>query len=661
MRHQRTHSQTNTPAPFATPPSTTSFAALPSDVEPSNDQASSLPGVAFGEGDGPVLRTSHGDSVPTQTVDFPDIGLDLMWPDSEDLFQSILSSDLGTSWQLPPGTLPLPSRGLTPENSVAITIGASTAGQLLAGKGVQSGDNQHAVHGVSAMVSNFSSSLTAAVESAAITSVFLDQCLHMFFDRFIASFPIMHRPTFVYRDCSSPLLLNAIAMGSLYLGPRESIAKGELLWRLAHTAMATSWQSLITHRGPYDACSGVQLVLAALLSVIYGALSKDTAIRGASQALHASAFFWARQCGIFESTPYDLTELPAVSASQDQKMHHWKTWVAREIQKRALMSHYMLDGLIAHMQGNSTSVRHTSNTLRLPSFEGAFQCTSVDQWLRYMHTIQQHHHSFRDVYKQLFVDLDPQHPVQQSCSNLCLRVLLEGVQSIIADSDSDDGAIINPPDRSQISYALCWIYDSAQNSADISDVERLEVLLRWHAVCLEAVAKTPQLCNYICTHWNVQQGLWPNRNLRDQNYNLPDLVSRADGRKALLHATAIQNIVEHLPSGRAHAVHTPSSLFAAATIYGVYAFTGAAHVRYPSVIDWKDVARSGDDFVTGQSETIQYVTSGHISLQYATTTSKNVFYELNSVQKHFRSMATQWGIASDMERVIGQWIAFGQS
>lgn len=34
------------------------------------------------------------------------------------------------------------------------------------------------------------------------------------------------------------------------------------------------WQSMITHRGPYDACTGVQLLITALLGQVYGALSK---------------------------------------------------------------------------------------------------------------------------------------------------------------------------------------------------------------------------------------------------------------------------------------------------------------------------------------------------------------------------------------------------
>lgn len=34
--------------------------------------------------------------------------------------------------------------------------------------------------------------------------------------------PLVHRPTFVYRDCSAPLLLNAIALGSLFLGTEDA-------------------------------------------------------------------------------------------------------------------------------------------------------------------------------------------------------------------------------------------------------------------------------------------------------------------------------------------------------------------------------------------------------------------------------------------------------
>jgi hypothetical protein len=58
-----------------------------------------------------------------------------------------------------------------------------------------------------------------------MTPNFLDSSLHMFFSKFVPIFPIIHRPTFVYRECSAPVLLNAIALGSLFLGTPDAILK----------------------------------------------------------------------------------------------------------------------------------------------------------------------------------------------------------------------------------------------------------------------------------------------------------------------------------------------------------------------------------------------------------------------------------------------------
>lgn len=71
----------------------------------------------------------------------------------------------------------------------------------------------------------------------------------MFFARFIPTLPVLHRATFVFREYTHPLLLNAIAIGSLYLGPKGSVGKGEVLWRLAHTAIATSVSDYLVFAG----------------------------------------------------------------------------------------------------------------------------------------------------------------------------------------------------------------------------------------------------------------------------------------------------------------------------------------------------------------------------------------------------------------------------
>lgn len=66
------------------------------------------------------LESSAPVNVPTQSWEeplfnqdaresiAPDLDLALIWPDSEDLFQSIISSDTTDQWQMPLGALPFP-------------------------------------------------------------------------------------------------------------------------------------------------------------------------------------------------------------------------------------------------------------------------------------------------------------------------------------------------------------------------------------------------------------------------------------------------------------------------------------------------------------------------------------------------------------------------
>lgn len=81
----------------------------------------------------------------------------------------------------------------------------------------------------------------------------------MFWSKFVPAFPVVHQPTFIFKDWTYPLLLNAIALGSLFTGQEDDKIKvenrvdnsrhkkcllvaqqGEILWRLAHTSVATS-------------------------------------------------------------------------------------------------------------------------------------------------------------------------------------------------------------------------------------------------------------------------------------------------------------------------------------------------------------------------------------------------------------------------------------
>jgi hypothetical protein len=86
-------------------------------------------------------------------------------------------------------------------------------------------EGHRAIQTLSAQLSSTLSGVTTPAVLTDLTSKFLDSSLHMFFSTFVPMLPVIHRPTFVFRECSPPLLLNAIAIGSLFLGNKEASAK----------------------------------------------------------------------------------------------------------------------------------------------------------------------------------------------------------------------------------------------------------------------------------------------------------------------------------------------------------------------------------------------------------------------------------------------------
>jgi hypothetical protein len=603
-------------------------------------------------------ETQAHSALPQDLLQSADLDFELIWPDSELLFQTLMSQDASLQWQIPLGILPFSSSiplHTDTDNVTASSTSYATPTSLderVSSIGpIPTGGNDQAVRDVRRMVATSSSSVNAAIDGTSINSVFLDESLHMFFVKFIPTFPVLHRATFMFRDCTHPLLLNAIAIGSLYLGPKASIAKGEALWRLAHAAVATSWQTLITHCGPYDACEGVQLVITALLGQIYGALSKNRSIRTTSQATRALSFSWARRCGIFDNTAHPNETVLASHLSGAEKDHQWRRWVGMEIQHRSLLALYVVDGLIAQMTGEPTSVRHAANQLPLPGNENAFKATTADEWMNCMQQAQQisPRTSFRSILNTLF---SPHSSTTAfSASAFSLGVILEGIQSILSECGSDSDGIVGIPTRTEVKCALSRVHASIAQSTSMSAADRLETLLRWHGICLDAIMDTSTLCKDLCTRWNVDQHIWTSSTSQGQICGAP-WAGTEDARRALLHAVAIQDIVETLPRGRAHAVHMPASLFAASTIYAAFALSEVVTVKIVDAVDWKMLMddSSGNDFAVWDMK--RYVKSD--GTYFGST--RNMVYELNSMHKLMGCLKTQWGVACDMESVIEQWV-----
>jgi hypothetical protein len=63
----------------------------------------------------------------------------------------------------------------------------------------------------------------------------------------------------------------------------------------------------------------------------------------------------------------------------------------------------------------------------------------------------------------------------------------------------------------------------------------------------------------------------------------------AGGLRALLHATAVKDVVERLPLSRSHAIYLPAAIFSAATIYSAHCLAGSPTVAIPDLVQWQNV------------------------------------------------------------------------
>jgi hypothetical protein len=360
-----------------------------------------------------------------------------------------------------------------------------------------------------------------------------------------------------------------------------------------------------------------------------------------------------------------MDDLPLLDAQDFEKDRRWRMWAAKEIQQRALLGHYLLDGLITKMSGEAGSVRHAANQLGLPSTEAAFEARSADEWLTHLRSQETIQVSFRSVIRSLFQPTDNISSIRNAFSAFSLRVVLEGLQSLVADCDSEDVPLMGVPTKSELRRALAQVHESIQVSPNLSHSERLETFLRWHAICLDACQDSAVLCRAVCSRYGIVQQVCGGSDSVKPEIDLVNWVNTEDARKALLHAIAIQEIVEALPRGRAHVIHIPSSLFASATVYCVFSLGGLTTVNVPSLVDWQTVLSTqyescsvpGSPDSISQTETKRYMRGEYSPVYGAQGATKNLLYELNSMQKLFRCLCSQWGIAYDMEDVMDQWIS----
>ena len=376
-----------------------------------------------------------------------------------------------------------------------------------------------------------------------------------------------------------------------------------------------------------------------------------------SQVFHGLGFYWARQCGMYDIEEFMLSDLPSLDATESQKNAAWKSWAAREIQSRAILGHYILDGQIAQFSGHSTCARHVINPLLTPASGAAFAATTANTWIMEMqkHTVSRP--CFREVFVSLFSSTSPS--IEQSLSNFSLRVVLEGLQSLASDVQQVDGPAVGTPSKGVVARALVRLHNERLIRSD-SAVENMELLVRWHAICLNLSTPSTRLCQTLCQLYGVPQQLHKVSKASIASFDFVAWCKSVDGLRTLLHAMAIQELVERLPLGRSHAIHLPAAIFSVATIYSARCIAGLPSIIVPKNFRWQDVwaidmsdAANPDGFRDGDINA--FLRNNSLSMSGETTT-RNLMYDLNSLQITLSSISLRWGVSNAMDDILHRWI-----
>jgi hypothetical protein len=383
-----------------------------------------------------------------------------------------------------------------------------------------------------------------------------------------------------------------------------------------------------------------------------------------AQIFHSLGFFWARECGMYEYEEETKDWLATCNPADPMVGEKWREWAAKETKLRALLGHYILDGQISQYTGGPTCQRHAANPLRLPSDNAIFEAATAEDWITRMKEVSAQSTTFGDLFNSLFSVSIHAHYLNSLLSCLTINVVLEGLKSLVSETNDAVRPVIGLPARQDISRALGRLHHCILSSQQLSSVDRSEALLRWHGIGLDAAADSGSLCRHICHEFNIKQNVFGGKRYRKNKIKFKDLSNTAEARRALLHSVAIWEILQELPFGRAHAIHVPASVFAAAIIYTSFCLAGTSIMSVPAVADWErimsiDLESINDrlsDHNQGLDQQIrQYLTQEHDSSK-TMRPKRNLLYDLNLLPIYLKGLSKPWGVAATMEEIVEQMV-----
>lgn len=476
--------------------------------------------------------------------------------------------------------------------------------------------------------------------------------LNDYLDIFLARFPsvlsLLHKPTFKISETAPSTLLLMLALGSNFLGTNEAVSKGESLWKLAHAVATTCWSTLVANRGPCDSCNGVQLVLTAALGQTYALMSRSTKLRTTAQVVHDLGFHWARQCGMYD------TEYASYAVAKDESrplVGRWRSWAASETQLRALLTHYILDGHIAQVSGESVCVRHSINPLPMPVPNAVFEAPDAHAWQTAMAACEPARITFREYILGLF--WDGSNPCDaRPLSETSIFVVLECFQSFASERQEAGGDAVGLPSRREVIDAMTSFY-RFQIMKQSSQIQN-DQALRWHSILgFSVCTNVRDICHQLCEVAGTPQPFFPHRKRGRRVAKLDDIwhwVNCQEGRTALLHSFAICDRINDLRLGHASGIHVPFAAFYAAVTMLAFLSTGSYLIAAPATMDW--AANVGDEGTDGATNAAGGALSFINGVVGDKSVTRSLQVDVHGLRRLLRTLGETWGICIPMEATL---------
>jgi hypothetical protein len=359
----------------------------------------------------------------------------------------------------------------------------------------------------------------------------------------------------------------------------------------------------------------------------------------------------------------DTSEL----AGPEDWLHGWKAWAAKEVHRRGLLGHYILDGQLAYLSGQSACGLHVTNPLYLSACSRAFEAQSEEEWLQVLAEEPSERISFREIYCCLFTTGDLQPDANRRLRlvrmPLDVRVILACLHAVARDSRKAQLAesIMGVPSQQQVRRALLRFYDLLTGAWPLNRAERSELMMCWHFVCIDTLCESIELLDQLCRHYTIPAPVFKTRSSQLNLFKaLLWAQESLDAKSSLLHATAVHDIIDQLPLNSLQSFWTPMPILAVLVIYAIFRLGGISSVSVPPIVYWQSTmvddnidrggGRDNQDIAT--KKTWMFLTSGLGAPNYAIGPARNLPFEMKKLTSTLHFLAGQWGIALEMEEMV---------